>query len=162
MEREMIPTQSSVGTALVSSRVRTEWNQGAMNLSGGKTTYWGVLCRSCAELYAFDISPFRSFGAGAASMNSGAIRCAHGHVHIYFPRDYQFFFSDIPLTDAALQANREAYSAANPSVQVSLDELDDSVGFVEHDAHSDSIREVSGRSGLQAAIEVALNSILKK
>jgi hypothetical protein len=114
MEREMIPTRDYQGAAPTPSRVRTEWNQGSMNLSGGRTTYWGVLCRSCIELVAFDISPFRSFGVEAASMNPGAIRCAHGHVHIYFPRDYQFFFSDAPLTDGALLANREAYRAINP------------------------------------------------
>jgi hypothetical protein len=139
MERETIPTQAYEGATPISGRVRTEWNQGGMDVSGNKTTYWGVLCRSCIELIAFDISPFRSFGAEAASMNPGAIRCAHGHVHIYFPRDYQFFFSDIPLTDAALQANREAYRAANPAMQVSRD---DSEEFVEPYAPSDSILEI--------------------
>jgi hypothetical protein len=114
MERETMPTRAYEGALPISSLVRTEWNRGGQNLGGDKTTYWGVLCRSCIELIAFDLSPYHSFGPGAASMNPGAIRCAHGHVHIYFPRDFQFFFSDLPLTDAVIQGNREAYRATNP------------------------------------------------
>jgi len=75
--------------------------------------YWGVLCRSCAELVAFDHSPYHSFGPGGANMKPGTIRCAHGHSHIYFPRDYEFFFSEVSITDVVMQGHREAYRAIN-------------------------------------------------
>jgi hypothetical protein len=78
---------------------------------GGQPTYWGVLCRSCAELVAFDNSPYLSFEA--ANMHPGAIRCTHGHNHLYLPRDFQFFFSDDPIGNAVMQKNRETYKATN-------------------------------------------------
>jgi hypothetical protein len=88
-----------------------------IEIKGGDngTTYWGILCRTCQELTAFDICPSVSFGAGATSIKPGAIRCGHGHNHIYFPRDFQFFPSAVPITDAVMQKNRETFRAINPS-----------------------------------------------
>lgn len=81
--------------------------------SDGKAVYWGVLCRTCRELVAFDIPPYASFGPEAASMKPGAIRCARGHNHIYFPRDFQFIPSAVSISDAVMLENRDAYSAIN-------------------------------------------------
>jgi hypothetical protein len=122
-----------------SSGVRIKTNRCSNNPGGHEPSYWGVLCRSCVELVAFDTYPYLSFGSGAASMNPGTVRCAHGHIHIYFPRDFQFFFSDLPLTDTAMQGNREAYRAINPSSQVS-NAPDGSDDFDEPYAPSDSMR----------------------
>ena len=58
------------------------------NTPDKQTTYWGVICRTCRELVAFDNCPYISFGPGAAGMKPGAIRCGRGHNHIYFPRDF--------------------------------------------------------------------------
>ena len=77
--------------------------------------YWGILCRTCQELVAFDICPYVSFGPGAASMRPGAIRCGHDHIHIYFPRDFQFCASELPIEAAVMQNNRDAYKAINPA-----------------------------------------------
>ena len=79
-----------------------------------KTTYWGVLCRTCRELVAFDSCPYMSFGPGAAGLKPGAIRCAGGHNHIYFPRDFGFVDVAVLVPDAILQENRETYRAINP------------------------------------------------
>jgi hypothetical protein len=76
--------------------------------------YWGILCRTCRQLVAFDTSPYVSFGAGAASMKPGAISCRQGHMHIYFPRDFCFRPSPTSIPDAALEENRAAYRAINP------------------------------------------------
>jgi hypothetical protein len=92
------------------SEVRTE-----TGLSDSETIYWGILCRTCRDVVAFDICPYVSFGPGAASMKPDAIRCGHGHNHIYFPRDFQFVPSAVPIPDATMQENREAYRAINPS-----------------------------------------------
>ena len=78
-------------------------------------TYWGILCRTCREMVAFDAAPFVSFGPDAASMKPGAIRCAHGHNHIYFPRDFQFLTSPAPIPDAVMRENRDAFRAINSS-----------------------------------------------
>ena len=48
-------------------------------------TYWGILCRACSEPVAFNTRPYHEFGLGSASVRPGAIRCSHGHNHIYFP-----------------------------------------------------------------------------
>ncbi len=50
---------------------------------------WTVPCRTCGETIELDTCPYVSFGSGA-SMKPGAIRCSHGHHHIYFPRDFGF------------------------------------------------------------------------
>lgn len=78
-------------------------------------TYWGVRCRTCRELVALDICPYLSFGPGAAGMKPGAICCARGHNHIYFPRDFGFIDVAVPVTEASMRDNREAYRAINPS-----------------------------------------------
>ena len=79
-----------------------------------KMTYWGILCRTCRDLVAFDTCPYVSFGSGASSMRPGAIRCARGHNHIYFPRDFRFVYSEALVPEPSMQANREAYRAINP------------------------------------------------
>jgi hypothetical protein len=94
-------------------QMKDEINRSGGNLSGNETTYWGTLCRTCASLVAFDICPYISFGPGAASMTPGSIRCGHGHNHIYYPRDFRFFFSDAPISDAEMQENREIYRTLN-------------------------------------------------
>jgi hypothetical protein len=85
-----------------------------MTRSNSATTYWGILCRTCQKLVAFDICPYVSFGDGAAGLKPGAIRCGRDHNHIYFPRDFQFVASIVPITEAAMQQNRETYGAINP------------------------------------------------
>ena len=97
-----------------SSEVRIE-----MDRSDSETTYWGVLCRTCQKLVAFDICPYVSFGDGAAGMKPGAIRCGRDHNHIYFPRDFRFVPSIVPITEAAMQQNRETYRAINPLLRAS-------------------------------------------
>lgn len=119
MEGTTKQTRAFEAVLPLSTGVRIEMSHDDSNPSGNNPTYWGVLCRSCAELVAFDISPYCSFGAGAANVKPGAIRCAHGHNHIYIPRDFQFFLSDFPISDVAIQANREAHRAVNPSSQAS-------------------------------------------
>ena len=84
-----------------------------------QTTYWGVLCRTCRELVAFDNCPYISFGPGAAGMKPGAIRCGRGHNHIYFPRDFGFVNVAVLVPDATMQGNREVYRAINPRPPVS-------------------------------------------
>jgi hypothetical protein len=153
MESDTLQTRAD---ALPNSNgVRIKTNRCSNNPGGHEPTYWGVLCRSCDELVAFDTHPYLSFGSGAASMNPGTIRCAHGHVHIYFPRDFQFFFSDIPVTDAAMQGNREAYRAINPSTQASdvpggSDEFDEPYG------PSDSVR------GMEACLASAVPNVVRQ
>jgi hypothetical protein len=83
-----------------------------------QTMYWGVLCRICGELVAFDTSPFVSFGPRAASMKPGSIRCSRGHNHIYFPRDYCFHPSADRISEATMEANRILYGKINPSGRV--------------------------------------------
>jgi hypothetical protein len=82
--------------------------------------YWGILCRSCREPIAFDARPYREFGLGRANTRPGAIRCCHGHNHIYFPRDFHFFASVVPITEETMKENRAVYIATNPSPQFSL------------------------------------------
>jgi hypothetical protein len=79
------------------------------------TTYWGILCRTCHALVAFDTCPYISFGPGAASMKPGAIRCGLGHNHIYFPRDFGFLPSVDPVSIKVMRENREIFKAINPS-----------------------------------------------
>src|ERR1035441_7780133 len=86
-----------------------------------ETTYWGILCRTCSEPVAFDIRPCQMCGPGAANVRPGAIRCVHGHNHIYFPRDFRLFPSSVPITAATIQENRQAYLAINPSPEPSSD-----------------------------------------
>jgi hypothetical protein len=85
------------------------------NNGNAKDTYWGILCRSCQELVAFDRCPYPTFGAGAANQQPAAIRCSHGHNFIYFPRDFQFVTSALSIPDTVLLHNRETFRAINPS-----------------------------------------------
>jgi len=82
-------------------------------------TYWGVLCRTCSDPVAFDISPHPSFGPGNPNAKAGAIRCRHGHNHIYFPGDFRMLCSVDPISGAVMHENREAYKAVNSSFQTS-------------------------------------------
>jgi hypothetical protein len=81
-------------------------------------TYWGILCRTCQKLVAFDARPFASFGDKSANIKPGAIRCQAGHTHIYFPKDFCFFPSATPIAEATMEANRLAYAATNWPAQV--------------------------------------------
>jgi hypothetical protein len=100
------------GVRPASAEVRSE-----MNERNTEAPYWGVLCRTCRELVAFDTCPYASFGPAAACMKPGAIRCGQGHNHIYFPRDFQFCASPAPIPDAVMRENREVYRAINSSGQ---------------------------------------------
>jgi hypothetical protein len=86
-----------------------------MTRSNSATTYWGILCRTCRQLTAFDTRPCISVGPGAPSMKPCAIRCGFGHNHIYFPRDFRLRSSTVPISDAVMQKNCEAFGATNPS-----------------------------------------------
>ena len=114
MEGNTKQTRAFDGVPPTSSEVRIE-----MDRSDSETTYWGVLCRTCQKLVAFDICPYVSFGDGAAGMKPGAIRCGRNHNHIYFPRDFKFVPSMVPITEAAMQQNRETYRAINPLLRAS-------------------------------------------
>jgi len=77
-------------------------------------TYWGIRCKTCLKLVAFDAAPYPSFGPRASNLKPGAICCANGHNHIYFPRDFQFIASEASIPDAVMEQNRVAYAAINP------------------------------------------------
>jgi hypothetical protein len=79
-----------------------------------RIAYWGITCRTCRESVAFDAPPYYALGPGAPNVRPGAIRCTCGHSHVYYPRDFSFFPSPIPITDAAMSANRAAFVASNP------------------------------------------------
>jgi hypothetical protein len=76
-------------------------------------TYWGIQCRTCRELIAFDGCPYVSFGPRAASLKPGAICCNQGHNHIYFPRDFCFYPSQTLITEATMKGNRTIYAEIN-------------------------------------------------
>lgn len=86
-----------------------------------EATYWGILCRACSEPVAFDSRPYHEFGLGSANVRPGAIRCGHGHNHIYFPRDFHFFASAAPITEETMRENRTVYFAINCSSEPTLD-----------------------------------------
>lgn len=105
--------------------------------------YWGVLCRTCREVVAFDSSPYLSFGPEAASMKPGAIRCGRDHNHIYFPRDFQFCASAVPIPDAVMRENRELFRAINSTgVRTSHDVVQDADELEAVAAVSESGREI--------------------
>jgi hypothetical protein len=119
MEGDTKHTRVFDGVQPASAEVRSE-----MNERNKETPYWGVLCRTCRELVAFDTCPYMSFGPEAASMKPGAIRCGQGHNHIYFPRDFQFCASAAPIPDAVMGENRELYRAINsPGLRTSHDSV---------------------------------------
>jgi hypothetical protein len=110
MDGDTKQTRAFEGDPPTPARMLTE-----TNCRGHETTFWGVYCRSCRELIAFDVCPYASFGPTAASQQPGAIRCRHGHNHIYFPRDFQFVRSTAAIPANVMLANRDAYRAINPS-----------------------------------------------
>jgi hypothetical protein len=77
--------------------------------------YWGVLCRTCSKPVAFDTLPCHKDGLGSINMRPGAVSCESGHNHIYFPRDFRFFATDVPITGKTMNDNRLAHHAINPS-----------------------------------------------
>jgi hypothetical protein len=130
------------------------------NLCGSQATYWGVLCRTCDDLVAFDASPYGSFGPGAANMKPGAIRCAGGHNHIYFSRDFRFVsWGYVP--EEVMQQNRDAFRAINPaspnSAASSYGERPNSESFEEIEARTGAKKRVASqladprREGARAA-----------
>jgi hypothetical protein len=94
-------------------------NENAICSDQSQMIYWGVLCRTCHELVAFDVCPYISFGSGAASMKPGTIRCSQDHTHIYFPRDFGFIPSATRIDDETMRENRVAYAAINLTKPVS-------------------------------------------
>jgi hypothetical protein len=93
--------------------------ESSIHTDQSQTSFWGVLCRTCNDLVAFDICPYASFGAGAAGMRAGTIRCSQGHSHIYFPRDFGFVFSVIRISDETMRKNRAVYADVNPTYPAS-------------------------------------------
>ena len=77
-------------------------------------TYWGILCRKCAELVAYGTASPRSNGPGAEGSSPATIRCTKGHTQIYFPRDFRLFPSAVAIAEATLQNNLESFRAINP------------------------------------------------
>jgi hypothetical protein len=125
-------------------------------VSGGaaaETTYWGVKCRTCQELVAFDVCPYLSFGVDAASMKPGAIRCSQDHNHIYFPRDFQFISSALVISDERMRANRETYRAINSILQSHQSHQGLSIGIAKRlPVTSESEIPVSGMSKRDALV----------
>jgi hypothetical protein len=97
------------GVEPTSTGVRIETNR-----SDPETMYWGVLCRTCQGLVAFDMAPYVSFGPKASSLKPGAIRCGQGHNHIYFPRDFRFASFVARISDEVMRKNRDVFRAINP------------------------------------------------
>ena len=81
-----------------------------------RTKYWGILCRQCRDLVAFDMRPFERPGSGAPNVKPGVIRCGYGHDHVYFPSDFRFFHREATISEATMEKNRAAYKATNPAV----------------------------------------------
>ena len=77
--------------------------------------YWGVMCKTCSEPVAFGCPDQQECEMESICAKPGAIRCAKGHNHIYFPRDFKFFASAIEIPEAVTRANREAHKAVNPA-----------------------------------------------
>lgn len=121
------------------------------------TTYWGVLCRSCEGLIAFDAFPCSKSGLGAASTKPGTIRCFLGHTHIYFPRDFRLFTSSNLITDATIHEDHVAYEAVNPPSE-STSHLDPAlwsgVRAVQKAARSESLAPDPRREIAQTAAKV--------
>jgi hypothetical protein len=81
-------------------------------------TYWGIRCRSCSQLVAFDVAPFHEFGLGSVNDKPGAVRCVAGHNCIYFPRDFRFYDSPVAISGDAMEKNRATYHAVNSSASI--------------------------------------------
>jgi hypothetical protein len=86
-------------------------------------TYWGILCRTCAELVAFGTTPTHNSGLGAPNSPAGTIRCSKDHNRIYFPRDFRLYPSAVAIAEKTMQENLETYKAINPFWESSPDPL---------------------------------------
>jgi hypothetical protein len=91
------------------------YRESSIHTDQSQTSFWGVSCRTCHELVAFDICPYASFGSGAAGMKPGTIRCSQDHTHIYFPRDFGFISSAVRISDETMWKNRAGYVDINPT-----------------------------------------------
>jgi hypothetical protein len=85
--------------------------------------HWGVACRKCSEPIAFGAPSHQQFQLESTFARPGAIRCANGHTHIYFPRDFKFFASSEAIPEAVMHANREAHRAINPPPATQSDQM---------------------------------------
>jgi hypothetical protein len=94
-------------------------------LPGAKPSpaYWGIQCRTCADLVAFDTRPPQNSGLGAQGSRAGTIRCAQDHTHIYFPRDFRFLLSTVTIPDSVMRENLKTYKAVNPCWESASDHL---------------------------------------
>lgn len=114
LDRELVPALShSIPHDISAHHTNEARHHGCKEPAG--VSYWGVLCRSCAELVAFDTLPYHRLGLGIANAKPGAICCSHGHNHIYFPSDFCFFDSEVGISDASMAENCSTYAATNPS-----------------------------------------------
>ena len=86
-------------------------------------TYWGVLCRTCAELVAFGTVPAQKPGPGFENSPAGSIRCSKNHNRIYFPRDFRLYPSTVVIAEETMQENLAVYKAINPSWESSSNPL---------------------------------------
>jgi hypothetical protein len=93
--------------------------ESSIHTDQSQTSFWGILCRTCNELVAFDVCPYASFGPKAASMKPGTIRCSQDHGHIYFPRDFGFISSVVRISDETMRQNRAVYAEINPTYPAS-------------------------------------------
>jgi hypothetical protein len=156
MEGNTKQTRAREDNRLASTGLRIE-----MDRHKSAPTYWGILCRTCRDLVAFDISPYVSFGPDAASMNPGAIRCDRGHNHIYFPRDFGFVSVAVPISDAVMLENREAYRAVNPPALTSYNRPVVTVAATEMN-HQHSIGKSEPDAGKAAPASIGTYLLLAK
>jgi len=67
------------------------------------------------SLYAiYSQMPMDRYAILHRSTKPGAICCGMGHTHIYFPRDFKFHPSAVPVAEKTMEGNRAAYAAVNP------------------------------------------------
>jgi hypothetical protein len=79
------------------------------------STYWGILCRTCADLVAFGTIPGQNSDPGTEDSGPGTIRCTKGHTHIYYPRDFGLFPAVTIIVDTVIRENVRVYKVINPS-----------------------------------------------
>ena len=115
----------TIGTRTRESELRAdEERHSCMNplpSVSGETTYWGILCRTCSDPVAFGTHSDHELGLGTENARPGTIRCAQGHNHIYFSRDFRFFVAEVEIAKATMRENRETYRSINPAPQSSLE-----------------------------------------
>jgi hypothetical protein len=122
-----------------------------ISLPGAKPdpTYWGILCRTCAELVAFSTTSSHNSGLGAENSPAGTIRCSKDHNRIYFPRDFRLYPSAAAIAEETMQKNFETYKAINPFWESSPDtlptELPISKEKSESDIHAEALNGVKVR-----------------